>query len=72
MCWSGEHRQWLATGGLGRPLCGTEEPAAIWMLWAISPDGVAAGFTYSVIDQCSLPSIRFDPAGYRTSPSTFS
>ena len=59
MCWSGEASAVLATAGLGTTAYAAyrKEPAAIWMpLGYFSLMELLQAFTYSVIDQCSLPS----------------
>src|ERR1700682_4620171 len=59
MCWSGQASAVLATVGLGTTAYAAyrKEPAAIWMpLGYFSLMELLQAFTYSVIDQCSLPS----------------
>ena len=59
MCWSGDASAVLATAGLGTTAYAAyrREPAAIWMpLGYFSLMELLQAFTYSVIDQCSLPS----------------
>jgi hypothetical protein len=58
MCWSGEASAVLATAGVSGALYAAykKEPAALWgtLLYFSSMEALQA-YTYSVIDQCSLP-----------------
>src|SRR5437763_17098815 len=59
MCWSGEASAVLATAGIGTTVYAAygKEPAAIWVpLGYFSLMELLQAFTYSVIDQCGLPS----------------
>src|SRR5260221_843031 len=59
MCWSGQAWAVLAMVGFGTTAYAAyrKEPAAIWMpLGYFSLMELLQAFTYSVIDQCSLPS----------------
>jgi len=59
MCWSGQASAVLATAGLGMTgyAAYRKEPAAIWVpLGYFSLMELLQAFTYSVIDQCGLPS----------------
>ena len=59
MCWSGEASLTLAAGGFAFAgyAAYKKEPAMLWVpLVYFSTMELLQGFTYSVIDQCSLPS----------------
>jgi len=59
MCWSGQASAVLAVAGFGTTAYAAyrREPAAIWMpLGYFSLMEMLQAFTYSVIDQCGLPS----------------
>jgi len=59
MCWSGEASAVLAVVGLGTTAYAAykKEPAPLWIaLGYFSLMELLQAFTYSVIDQCSLPS----------------
>lgn len=59
MCWSGEASAVLATAGLAGTAYAAykKEPAALWVsLLYFSLMEALQAFTYSVIDQCALPS----------------
>jgi hypothetical protein len=59
MCWSGEASVALAIAGLGTTAYAAykKEPAPLWMaLGYFSSMEALQAFTYSVIDQCGLPS----------------
>jgi len=59
MCWSGEASAVLAVVGIGTTAYAAykKEPAPLWMaLGYFSSMELLQAFTYSVIDQCSLPS----------------
>lgn len=59
MCWSGEASAVLATAGIATTAYAAykKEPAALWIaLGYFSLMELLQAFTYSVIDQCGLPS----------------
>jgi Family of unknown function (DUF5765) len=59
MCWSGEASAVLASAGLGTTAYAAyhREPSAVWMpLGYFALMELLQAFTYSVIDQCGLPS----------------
>lgn len=59
MCWSGEASAVLAVVGIGTTAYAAykKEPAPLWMaLGYFSSMELLQAFTYSVIDQCALPS----------------
>ncbi len=59
MCWSGEASAVLATMGFGTTIWAAykKEPTALWVaLGYFSLMELLQAFTYSVIDQCELPS----------------
>lgn len=74
MCWSGQASAVLATAGLGTTVYAAyrKEPAAIWMpLGYFSLMELLQAFTYSVIDQCSLPSNQIDDVPGQRSRHSF-
>jgi Family of unknown function (DUF5765) len=59
MCWSGEASAVLASAGLGTTAYAAyrKEPSAVWVpLGYFALMELLQAFTYSVIDQCGLPS----------------